>query len=177
MTAPGRVRRAARALRAALPPRSSRRSPAARTPYPGSARAPYPGDFHGSVTAVYAPEPDGRPDPGEVVWTWVAFEDMPEKGKDRPVLVIGREPGSRYLLGLMLTSKDHDRDEAQELRAGRHWFDLGSGTWDPRGRPSEVRLDRILRVDPGTVRREGAVLDRSRFDAVVSSLARVKGWS
>ena len=38
----------------------------------------------------YAPEPDGQPDPGEVVWGWVPFEDDPSQGKDRPVLLVGR---------------------------------------------------------------------------------------
>jgi PemK-like, MazF-like toxin of type II toxin-antitoxin system len=88
-----------------------------------------------------------------VVWTWVPFEEDYSRGKDRPVLVIGRDAG--WLLALMLTSKDHDRDAAQEARAGRHWFDVGTGDWDPRGRPSEARLDRVLQIDPRRVRREG----------------------
>lgn len=120
-----------------------------------------------AVDLTYAPKPDGRPDPGEVVWTWVAYEDDPAQGKDRPVLVIGRE-GER-LVGLMLTSKDHDRDAAQEAREGRFWLDLGSGGWDSRGRPSEVRLDRLLDLDPTAVRREGAVLDEARYDAVLAA--------
>jgi len=120
------------------------------------------------VEIAYAPKPDGRPDPGEVVWTWVPYEDDPAQGKDRPVLLIARE--GEGLIGLMMTSKDHDRDEEQEARAGRFWFDLGAGPWDPRGRPSEVRLNRLIRVDPGEIRREGAVLDEPRFDAVVAAL-------
>jgi hypothetical protein len=115
----------------------------------------------------YAPRPDGQADPGEVVWAWVPYEDDPARGKDRPVLVIGRASGR--LLALMLTSKDHDRDAAEESRAGRHWMDVGSGAWDRRGRPSEVRLDRLLRLDPSAVRREGAALDRGIFDQVVKA--------
>ena len=38
----------------------------------------------------YSPSLDGDPDPGEVVWAWVAYEDDPTQGKDRPVVVIGR---------------------------------------------------------------------------------------
>ena len=34
------------------------------------------------------PERDGEPDPGEVVWAWVPYEDDPSQGKDRPVLVL-----------------------------------------------------------------------------------------
>lgn len=114
----------------------------------------------------YAPRSDGRPDPGEVVWAWVAYEDDPAQGKDRPVLLIGHRGSS--LLGLMLTSKDHDRDAADEARYGRQWMDVGSGGWDREGRPSEVRLDRLLVLAPGDVRREGAALARSRFDAVLA---------
>jgi hypothetical protein len=89
------------------------------------------------------------------------------------VLVIGRTGAD--LLGLMLTSKDHDRDAADEARHGRHWVDVGSGAWDPRGRPSEVRVDRLLVLAPADVRREGAALDRGRFDAVVAEMRRVRG--
>ena len=31
----------------------------------------YPGDFRGTAKISYAPSPNGRPEPGEVVWTWV----------------------------------------------------------------------------------------------------------
>ncbi len=119
----------------------------------------------------YSPHNDGRPDPGEIVWAWVPYEEDHTQGKDRPVLIVGRD-GS-WLLALMLTSKDHDRDEQQEARHGRYWADIGSGDWDAQRRPSEVRLDRVLRVDPATVRREGSVLERSRFDLVAREVARV----
>ena len=46
----------------------------------------------------------------------------------------------------MLTSKDHDRDAADEARWGRHWMDVGTGGWDRQRRPSEVRLDRLIRA-------------------------------
>jgi hypothetical protein len=122
-----------------------------------------------AVDVTYAPKPDGRPDPGEIVWTWVPYEDDPAQGKDRPVLVVGRD-GAR-LVGLMLTSKDHDRDAAQEARDGRFWLDIGSGPWDAQGRPSEVRVNRLVDVDPDAVRREGAVLDEPRFAAVLAAAA------
>jgi hypothetical protein len=120
------------------------------------------------VHIAYDPHPDGEPDPGEVVWTWVAYEDDPQQGKDRPVLLIARD-GDR-LIALPMTSKDHDRDQQQENREGRFWLDLGSGAWDRAGRPSEVRLDRLLVVDPADVRREGAVLDEARFDEVAAAV-------
>jgi hypothetical protein len=119
------------------------------------------------MTTSYAPEADGKPDPGEVVWAWVPFEDDPARGKDRPVLVIGCDGPN--LLCLQLTSKDHDRDAEQETGEGRHWMDVGSGAWDREQRPSEVRLNRLLRLPESEVRREGAALDRSVFDAVVAA--------
>ncbi|MGH3508029.1 MAG: type II toxin-antitoxin system PemK/MazF family toxin [Nocardioidaceae bacterium] len=115
----------------------------------------------------YSPQADGQPDPGEVVWTWVPYEDDPNRGKDRPVLIIGRL--GTDLAGLMLTSKDHDRDAADEARWGRHWMDVGSGSWDREGRRSEVRLDRLLTLAPAAVRREGAALPRSTFEQVVNA--------
>lgn len=115
----------------------------------------------------YEPNPDGQPDPGEVVWAWVAYEDDPSRGKDRPVLLVGRDGDD--LLGLQLTSKDHDRDAEDEARYGRHWMDVGSGDWDRGHRASEVRLDRLLRLPAAEVRREGAALGREMFDAVVAA--------
>jgi hypothetical protein len=122
------------------------------------------------VEITYNPLADGRPDPGEVVWGWVPYEDDPAQGKDRPVLLIGRD-GDR-LLGLMLTSKDHDRDAEQEARWGRYWMDVGTGGWDREGRPSEVRLDRLIELSADGVRREGAALDRGTFDRVVAEARR-----
>ena len=123
-----------------------------------------------SAGVAYAPRADGRADPGEVVWAWVPYEEDARQGKDRPVLVLARDGAA--LLTLMLTSKDHDRDAAQEARAGRHWMDVGTGGWDRQRRPSEVRLDRLIRLDDAGVRREGAALDRAVFDRVVAAAAR-----
>ena len=122
------------------------------------------------MTTSYEPEQNGDPDPGEVVWAWVPFEDDPDRGKDRPVLVIGRD-GSE-LICLQLTSKDHDRDAQDEARYGRYWMDVGSGDWDRDGRPSEVRLDRLLRMSESEVRREGAALPEATFDEVVTAADR-----
>ena len=130
----------------------------------------YPGDWTGPLDPVYAPEPDGEPDPGEIVWTWVPYEEDHSQGKDRPVLLVGHD--GPWLLALQLTSKDHDRDEAQERRAGRLWVDIGSGGWDSRGRPSEVRVNRIIRVNPDAIRRIGATLDHERFEVVAAAVLR-----
>ncbi|MGA8044982.1 MAG: type II toxin-antitoxin system PemK/MazF family toxin [Dermatophilaceae bacterium] len=141
------------------------------SPAPGRTATPsggYPGDFRGDVEIRYAPHPDGEPDPGEIVWAWVPYEEDHSQGKDRPVLLIGHD--GPWLLALQMTSRDHDRDEHQERRAGRVWVDIGSGAWDRQGRPSEVRVNRILRIDPDRIRREGAVLARDRFDAVAAGV-------
>jgi len=134
----------------------------------GPGRREYPGDFKGTPRITYSPAPGEEADPGEVVWTWVPYEEDHREGKDRPVLIIGRD--HEWLLGLLLTSKDHDRDAAQEARYGRLWMDIGTGEWDPQRRPSEVRINRILRVDPDGVRRIGAVLDREVFEAVAAAV-------
>src|SRR5262249_13155402 len=61
----------------------------------------------GPVRMSYSPETDGAPDPGEVVWTWVPFEENDGRGKDRPVLVVAVESAGTCL-AVQLTSKDHD---------------------------------------------------------------------
>jgi PemK-like, MazF-like toxin of type II toxin-antitoxin system len=130
---------------------------------------------HGSVPTEhrgrhvqYAPNLDGDADPGEIVWTWVKYEDDPHQGKDRPVLVVGRD--DRTLLGLMLSSQS-ERD------GQRNWLALGPGTWDREQRPSWIRLDRILEVDQDGIRREGAILDPDQFGEVATRLREDYGWS
>ncbi|MFN3601757.1 MAG: type II toxin-antitoxin system PemK/MazF family toxin [Dietzia sp.] len=115
----------------------------------------------------YAPDLDGHADPGEIVWTWVEFEEADGRGKDRPVLVVGRD-GDR-LLGLQLSSQDRrDDDEG--------WLGLGTGPWDSEGRPSWVRLDRVLDVPEKGIRREGAICPRSKFEQVADRLRSDYGW-
>ena len=160
------VRRAAAASRPAAP--RSRRAA-------GRPAAPPPAGIDTTdIDTTYRPRADGRPDPGEVVWAWVPYDEGDGRGKDRPVLVLGRRGDE--LVGLLLSSQDHDRDAADEARHGRTWMDVGSGGWDSRGRPSEVRLDRLLVLDPARVRREGAALDREVFDRVVTAARRTQGW-
>ena len=159
-------------LRTAMEPSAPRpTAPVARATVDGV--RDLPGGLDG-VDLVHRPQDDGEPDPGEVVWAWVPYDEGDGRGKDRPVLVIGRR--GEDLLGLMLSSQDHDRDAADEARHGRTWTDMGTGAWDARGRPSEVRLDRLLQLAPADVRREGAALDRARFDRVVAEARRVQGW-
>ncbi|APX32081.1 hypothetical protein BH708_04310 [Brachybacterium sp. P6-10-X1] len=132
----------------------------------------------------YAPREDHRPDPGEVVWAWVPFQEDITRGKDRPVLVLAREQASaggfdgsgEVLIALMLTSRDRaDGGEVITDEHGSTWVDIGSGDWDRQGRPSEVRADRLLRLDPDAVRREGGRLDEPRFDRVAAAVRRARG--
>lgn len=130
-------------------------------------------------TISYSPVSDGDADPGEIVWGWVPYEEDPTQGKDRPLLVVGTVPGNGRatdLIAVQLTSKDHSRDTARDLANGRIWLDIGSGAWDSKGRDSEVRIDRLLRLSPHAIRREGAVLDRQRFDRVVATLRKAHTW-
>ncbi|MEU9859260.1 type II toxin-antitoxin system PemK/MazF family toxin [Streptomyces sp. NPDC047971] len=122
----------------------------------------------GPVRTSYAPDRDGDPDPGEIVWTWVPFEENDGRGKDRPVLVVAREEAGT-LLAVQLSSKRHDGD--------REWVAIGVGDWDSARRESWVDLDRVLRVHETGMRREACALDRSRFDRVVERLIERYGWS
>lgn len=119
-------------------------------------------------TVVYAPDLDGAADPGEIVWAWVPFEEDASQGKDRPLLVVGREGAD--LLGLMLSSQDRRDGEPG-------WVGIGSGAWDRQGRESFVRLDRVLEVGEHDIRREGAILDRMVFDRVAALLRENYGWA
>jgi hypothetical protein len=147
---PGALRRVAATLKQAEPDtgRTTRqRQPSTRPVDPG-------------VRIEYTPNMDGDPDPGEVVWTWVPFEEDPTLGKDRPVVIIGRH--GAHLSGVALSSKQH-----------RDAIEVGTGPWDPKGRASYAKVDRLLDIDPETVRREGAVLGRRRFDAVIEAVDRL----
>jgi hypothetical protein len=109
------------------------------------------------IVVSYEPRRDGDADPGEVVWGWVAYEDDPTQGKDRPIVVLGR--WGRDLCGVPLTSKSRPGDPDRIL--------VGTGGWDPQRRPSYACMDRVMRLAPSAVRREGSALDRRAFERVV----------
>lgn len=116
-----------------------------------------------TVKLEYAPRPDGDPDPGEVVWTWVPYVENDGRGKDRPVLVIGRIDAST-VVGCYLSTKDH------------HGFiPMGTGGWDSRGRESFLSPERLLRVTHDGMRREGVQVDRKRFDTAVAGVLAYHG--
>lgn len=113
----------------------------------------------------YSPSADGDPDPGEIVWTWVPFEEHDGRGKDRPVLVIARIDGAS-VAGCFLTTKQHDG-----------YVSVGTGGWDSQGRESFLAPDRVLRLTDGGMRREGHVLSRDRFTRVVGRVAALHGFA
>ena len=123
---------------------------------------------HRARRIMYAPDLNGQADPGEIVWTWVVYEEDPSRGKDRPVLVVGRDRST--LLGLMLSSRE-------QHVADRAWVGIGSGSWDYEGRASWVRLDRVLEVPEESIRREGAILERETFEMVAARLRAEYSWS
>ncbi|WP_294651540.1 type II toxin-antitoxin system PemK/MazF family toxin [uncultured Rothia sp.] len=129
----------------------------------------YPGDYRGMINFEYSPSLDGDADPGEIVWTWVPFEEDHSQGKDRPVILVGRD--GEYLLALMMTSKDHNNRE----HADSNYLDIGSGPWDSQGRASEVKLNRVIRVRPDSMRREGAMMPEDTFRLIERAWARRNG--
>ena len=129
----------------------------------------YPGDYRDMINFEYSPSLDGDADPGEIVWTWVPFEEDHSQGKDRPVLLVGRD--GEYLLALMMTSKDHNNRE----HADSNYLDIGSGPWDPQGRASEVKLNRVIRVRPDSMRREGAIMPEDTFRLIECAWTRHNG--
>ena len=131
-----------------------------------SAGSDYPGDYRDMINFEYSPSLDGDADPGEIVWTWVPFEEDHSQGKDRPVLLVGRD--GEYLLALMMTSKDHNNRE----HADPNYLDIGSGPWDPQGRASEVKLNRVIRVRPDAMRREGAIMPEDTFRLIERAWTR-----
>jgi hypothetical protein len=117
-----------------------------------------------AATLSYSPDLDGLADPGEIVWAWVPYEEDASRGKDRPLLVVGRT--GRRLLGMMLSSHGDD---------GPDWLELGA--WGRDGKTSYLRLDRVFVLDEDDIRREGAILDGGRFAEVAAHLTRAHGWA
>ncbi len=122
----------------------------------------------GALRITYAPDQDGAPDAGEIVWTWVPYTENDGRGKDRPVLVIGRQDEER-VYAVRLTSKAHDGD--------RDFLAIGSGPWDKQGRPSWVDIEQLYSVHADGMRREASALDLERFVRVADALHRRYGWA
>ena len=117
---------------------------------------------------TYAPDRDGDPDAGEVVWTWVPYAENDGRGKDRPVLVIGRQD-AEHVYAVRLTSKARD--------GNRDFLEIGSGSWDPLGRPSWIDIEQLYSVHVDGMRREASALDIDRFTRVARALQQRYGWA
>ena len=117
------------------------------------------------IRITYAPDRDGDPDAGEVVWTWVPYVENDGRGKDRPVLIIARL-APQAVAGCYLSTKRHDG-----------FISVGSGAWDAQGRESLVNPGRILYVPDSGMRREGHVVPPERFDQAVRHIAALHGLS
>lgn len=122
----------------------------------------------GVLQVGYSPERDGAPDSGEIIWTWVPYEENDGRGKDRPVLVIGRQSADR-VYAVRMTSKAHDRD--------RDYLSIGSGAWDSQRRESWVDIEQLYSVHEDGMRREAAVLERTLYDRVAAALITRYGWA
>lgn len=117
------------------------------------------------VRIGYSPSRNGDPDAGEVIWTWVPYEEDDGRGKDRPVLVIGRQSADR-VFAVRMTSKEH-----------RDHIPIGPGAWDSQGRPSWVDIEQLYSVHTTGMRREAATLDRERYITVAKALIARYGWA
>jgi mRNA-degrading endonuclease toxin of MazEF toxin-antitoxin module len=120
------------------------------------------------LVIAYAPHRDGAPDAGEIIWTWVPYEEDDGRGKDRPVLVIGRQSASR-VFAVRMTSRSHDGDH--------DFLSIGTGEWDAQGRESWVDIEQLYSVHTAGMRREAASLNRARFDRVAKALQNRYGWA
>lgn len=120
------------------------------------------------VRLAYSPSRDGDPDPGEIVWTWVPYEERDGRGKDRPVAIVAASDDGDFL-AVQLTSKPGEGD--------RDHVALGTGAWDASGRPSWARIDRVFRVRAGGMRREAASLDAERYARLTGALVARYGWA
>nr|WP_202106927.1 type II toxin-antitoxin system PemK/MazF family toxin [Agromyces seonyuensis] len=120
------------------------------------------------VRVAYAPDDDEAPDPGEIVWTWVPYEEADGRGKDRPVVVVAAD-GRGGFLALQLTSKAH-AGEAEYLA-------IGSGAWDASGRGSWVDLGRVFLVRAEGMRREAAALDAAAYGRIADAVRARYGWA
>ena len=69
----------------------------------------------------------------------------------------------------MLSSQDRHQGDPD-------WVAIGSGSWDYEGRASWVRLDRVLDVPEEGIRREGAILDREKFEIIAARLRAAYSW-
>ncbi|UDL77483.1 type II toxin-antitoxin system PemK/MazF family toxin [Corynebacterium uberis] len=116
----------------------------------------------------YAPDMDGQPEPGEVVWVWAPSDGAEATLRNRAILVVGHNPYT--VLGLLISPNPEHADDDM-------WLDIGAGEWDEAGRDCWVRLDRVLEVSHLDIRRQGAFFPQRRFERVAAKLRDNFGWT
>ncbi|WP_030614348.1 type II toxin-antitoxin system PemK/MazF family toxin [Streptomyces sclerotialus] len=98
----------------------------------------------------------GAPEPGEIWWAKVPFEDM-AAAKDRPCLVLAVRGGSALVA--KITSRYHDeRPGVIPLRPGT--------VGDAQGRPSFLETDELREVAVADFRRRAGTVDPLLWDQV-----------
>lgn len=122
----------------------------------------------GAPRISYEPAQGGDAGAGDVAWMWVPYDERDGRGKDRPVVVIGRA-GDSHDYAVRLPSKSHDGD--------RDFLSIGAGSWDSPGRESWVDVDQNYPVLVRGLRSEAAVLYRKRFATFATALSRRYGWA
>lgn len=115
-------------------------------------------DLAESLVFDYAPQIDGDPDPGEVIWTWVPYVENDGRGKDRPVLIIARLDEDR-VAGCYLSTNPRDG-----------YFRIGAGPWDSKGRVSYMNAQRLLSISADGMRREGSIVPRDVFERAAGAI-------
>ncbi|AGS69857.1 type II toxin-antitoxin system PemK/MazF family toxin [Streptomyces collinus] len=124
---------------------------------PGRRRPPgRPGGRPSGRPAGRAGARTGRPNPGDIWWAQVPYEDRPES-KDRPCLVLAVR-GNRATVA-KITSKYHDE------RAGVIPLPPGA-VGDAHGRPSFLQTDELREVAVADFRRRVGVVDPVLWDQV-----------
>ena len=119
-----------------------------------------------AMAVIYAPDMDGQADPGEVVWVHIRTQ----KGGElelRSLLIIGRK--KHTLLGLLISSNEHNSHSPT-------WIAIGSGPWDPEGKESYVRLDKVLEIPESEIQRRGVSMPERRYDRIAARLRTDYGW-
>ena len=122
---------------------------------------------HHARSIYYAPDMDGQADPGEVIWVWIQPNLPGHPARERAMVVVGRS--QHLLLGLLISPNPEHANED-------NWIDIGSGGWDVAGRQCWARLDKILEVPESTIRRQGAIIPKSRFERIAQRLRSDYSW-
>ena len=127
----------------------------------------YPGDFVGTPTMEYSPSAG---------WQTGSRRDRVDLGavRGQPPQGQGSSRSADRSGRTMAARRDADHQAAPW--GGRQAADCAdsrrssaSAPWDRQQRPSEVKVDRIIRVKPSRIRREGAAIDASRFALVADA--------